>query len=199
MLQWIFIDSFRIIRYFSRSVETKRVDDMQEKPNYDYALIALGSNCGDRAAHLLNAISALLSLGLCIERLSSIYETAPVDYLNQPSFLNMAALLSPPLPSPSRLLSMLLSVEDRLGRVRDIPKGPRNIDLDLLVCGNIVQSRDSEGSVLELPHPRMHLRRFVMVPVVEICPTGVHPLLERSFYQILQAIPEDSSVVPYLG
>lgn len=172
---------------------------MQEKLSKDYALIALGSNCGDRAAHLLSAVSALVKSGLRLERLSSIYETSPVDYLDQPFFLNMAVLLAPPLPSPTGLLSLLLDLEVSLGRVRGIPKGPRIIDLDLLVYGNIVENTNSDGLSLELPHPRMHLRRFVMVPVVEICAEGVHPVLGRTFYEILSTVPEDSSVVPYLG
>ncbi len=172
---------------------------MQEKPSSDYALIALGSNCGDRAAHLLNAVSRLLQCGLRLERLSSIYETAPVDYLDQPPFLNMAALLTPPLPSPHKLLSTLLELELNLGRVRDIPKGPRTIDLDLLIYGDMVLKSSSDGLLLELPHPRMHLRRFVMVPVVEICSAGTHPVLGTQFHEILQALPEDSNVEKYLG
>lgn len=172
---------------------------MREKPNSDYALIALGSNCGDRAAHLLGAVSALLQRGLRLERLSSIYETAPVDYLDQPPFLNMAALLTPPLPSPSKLLATLLELELKLGRVRNIPKGPRTIDLDLLIYGDMVLNSSSDELPLELPHPRMHLRRFVMVPVVEIYSVGIHPALGVQFHEILRALPEDSSVEKYLG
>ncbi|MCS6886303.1 MAG: 2-amino-4-hydroxy-6-hydroxymethyldihydropteridine diphosphokinase [Acidobacteriota bacterium] len=159
------------------------------------AIVGLGSNCGDRAGYLLAAISEMMALGLKIERLSAIYETEPVDYIDQPSFLNMAALIGGRMPSPEKLLLMLLELESRLGRSRSVPKGPRTIDLDLLVYGDVVISdRQAE---LEIPHPRMHLRRFVMVPVVDVCPHGIHPVLGRSFEQILFTLPLSPRVVKY--
>src|ERR671912_536047 len=128
------------------------------------AYVGLGSNLGDRAGYLLLAVRAMLDAGLDVIRLSSIYETEAVDYENQPAFLNMVAeLRGSTLPSPDQLLARLLRVEYALGRKRDVPMGPRTIDLDLLLFKE--ERRDSE--FLTVPHPRLHSRRFVLVPLNE--------------------------------
>ncbi|MGH9753805.1 MAG: 2-amino-4-hydroxy-6-hydroxymethyldihydropteridine diphosphokinase, partial [Blastocatellia bacterium] len=102
------------------------------------AYLGLGSNLGDRAANLLRALKALRDAGLNLVALSSIYETEPVDYLDQPDFLNMAVAVSAPLIEPFSLLKLCLAVEARLGRARLIPKGARAIDIDLLLFDNAV-------------------------------------------------------------
>lgn len=155
------------------------------------AYVGLGSNLGDRAGYLLLAVRGMLDAGLCVRRLSSIYETAPVDLLEQPAFLNMVAEVGGPLPTPEQMLARLLRVEYALGRRRDVPRGPRTIDLDLLLYGN--EQRNTE--FLTLPHPRLQERRFALTPLVELVPHLVHPKLQRTLTDLLAATADTSAVV----
>jgi len=133
----------------------------------------------------------MMQAGLDIARLSSIYETEPVETFAQPAFLNMVAeLRGDKLPSPDRLMETLLEIEERLGRTREVPLGPRNIDLDFLLYGDRLQSTP----VLTLPHPRLHRRRFVLEPLAELCPQLVHPTLQRTIDQLLAATTDNSDV-----
>jgi 2-amino-4-hydroxy-6-hydroxymethyldihydropteridine diphosphokinase len=133
----------------------------------------------------------MLAAGLDVIRLSSIYETQPVEYTEQPVFLNLAAeLRGSTLPTPEQTLARLLRIEFALGRTRDIRLGPRTIDLDLLLFKD--EQRDTE--FLTLPHPRLHLRRFVLVPLSELVPNLVHPVLQQSISDLL-ANCEDQSMV----
>ncbi|MFS0874125.1 2-amino-4-hydroxy-6-hydroxymethyldihydropteridine diphosphokinase [Paenibacillus xylanilyticus] len=135
---------------------------------YSEAYIALGANLGDREQTLLEALTLLdAHPNIVVLRCSSLYETEPVGYVDQPSFLNMAAAVQTNL-APEQLLTELLEVENRLGRVRDIRWGPRTVDLDLLWMDG--ESRDTE--LLQLPHPRMGERAFVLVPLSDIVPEG---------------------------
>jgi 2-amino-4-hydroxy-6-hydroxymethyldihydropteridine diphosphokinase len=153
--------------------------------------VSLGSNLGDRAGYLLLAVRGMLNAGLDVIRLSSIYETQPVEYTDQPTFLNMVAeLRGSTLPSPEQLLARMLRIEYALGRTRDVYMGPRTIDLDLLIH----KDEHRETEFLKLPHPRMHLRRFVLVPLNELVPTLQHPSLHRTIGDLLQHL-EDSSAV----
>lgn len=153
--------------------------------------VGLGSNLGDRAGYLLLAVRGLLAAGLCVTRLSAIYETEPVDVLDQPRFLNMVAELSGDTQfSPEQTLARLLRIEYALGRRRDVPRGPRTIDLDLLLYGDAQQAME----LLTLPHPRLHLRRFVLVPLAELAPDLVHPRLRQSIKQLLADLPDDTDV-----
>ncbi len=153
--------------------------------------VGLGSNLGDRAGHLLLAVRGLLAAGLCVTRLSAIYETEPVDVLEQPHFLNMVAELSGNTSfAPEQTLARLLRIEYALGRRRDVPKGPRTIDLDLLLYGDAQQ----ESELLTLPHPRLHLRRFVLTPLAELAPDLVHPIFKQSVAQLLVSVPDDTNV-----
>jgi 2-amino-4-hydroxy-6-hydroxymethyldihydropteridine diphosphokinase len=155
------------------------------------AYVSLGSNLGDRAGFLLLAVRGMLAAGLDVIRLSSIYETQPVEYTEQPVFLNLVAeLRGSTLPTPEQTLARLLRNEFALGRTRDIRLGPRTIDLDLLLFKD--EQRDTE--FLTLPHPRLHLRRFVLVPLTELVPTLVHPVLQQSISELL-ANCEDQSMV----
>ena len=155
------------------------------------AYVSLGSNLGDRAGFLLLAVRGMLAAGLDVIRLSSIYETQPVEYTEQPVFLNLVAeLRGSTLPSPEQTLARLLRIEFALGRTRDIRLGPRTIDLDLLLFKD--EQRDTE--FLTLPHPRLHLRRFVLVPLSELVPNLVHPVLQQSISDLL-ANCEDQSMV----
>ena len=155
------------------------------------AYVSLGSNLGDRAGFLLLAVRGILAAGLDVIRLSSIYETQPVEYTEQPVFLNLVAeLRGSTLPTPEQTLARLLRIEFALGRTRDIRLGPRTIDLDLLLFKD--EQRDTE--FLALPHPRLHLRRFVLVPLSELVPNLVHPVLQQSISDLLTNC-EDQSMV----
>jgi len=154
------------------------------------AYVGLGANLGDRAGNLLLGVRGMLDAGLLVTRLSAIYETEPVEYKEQPKFLNMVAELRINTPRPEQMMARLLRVEYALGRQRNTPKGPRTIDLDLLIYGH----EERKNDLLTLPHPRMHLRRFVLVPFVEVEPKIIHPTLKMTIEQLLQA-NEDKSVV----
>src|SRR2546426_12180403 len=130
------------------------------------AYIALGSNLGDRAGNLLLAIRGMMEAALCVSRVSSIYETEPISEVKQPPYLNMVVEVGNPLPAPEQVMARLLRIEFALGRVRDIEAGPRTIDLDLLLYGDL----KSDTEFLKLPHPRMHQRRFVIEPLAENAP-----------------------------
>jgi 2-amino-4-hydroxy-6-hydroxymethyldihydropteridine diphosphokinase len=156
------------------------------------AYVGLGSNLGDRAGYLLLAVRGMLEAGLDVIRLSSIYETEPVEYENQPAFLNMVAeLRGSTLPSPEQVLARLLRIEYALGRTRDVRMGPRTIDLDLL----IFKDQRSETQFLTVPHPRLASRRFVLVPLNELVPNVHHPVLEKSISQLLAQTEDQSAVV----
>lgn len=152
----------------------------------------MGSNLGDRAGNLLLGVRGMLSAGLAVTRLSSIYETEPVgvDTRHSP-YLNMAAeLTGPGLPSPEQLLARLLRVEYACGRRRESVHAPRTLDLDLLVYGD--EKRDS--LYLTLPHPRMRARRFVLAPLAELAPELIDPVSGKSVRELLSALEDESSV-----
>jgi 2-amino-4-hydroxy-6-hydroxymethyldihydropteridine diphosphokinase len=156
------------------------------------AYVCLGSNLGDRAAYLLLAVRGMLEAGLDVIRVSSIYETAPVENENQPPFLNLVAeLRGATLPSPEQLLARLLRIEYTLGRTRDIHQGPRTIDLDLLIFKDELANTE----FLTLPHPRLHLRRFVLVPLNELVPNLVHPVLKKPVRELLAHTDDGAKVV----
>lgn len=154
------------------------------------AYVGLGSNLGDRAGHLLLGVRGMLNAGLRVARLSSIYETEPVDVTDQPAFLNMAAELAAPLPRPEQLLARLLRVEYLAGRTRERERGPRTLDLDLLLYGGLV----TQSELLTLPHPRLHLRRFALAPLAELAPDLLHPALRQTIAQLLDATPDTPAV-----
>jgi 2-amino-4-hydroxy-6-hydroxymethyldihydropteridine diphosphokinase len=155
------------------------------------AYVGLGSNLGDRAGNLLLAVRGMMEASLEVTRLSAIYETEPVETFAQPAFLNMVAELSgTTLPAPEQVMARLLRIEYALGRTREVPLGPRTIDLDLLFYGD--EKRDTE--FLILPHPRLHQRRFVLEPLAELCPNLVHPQLSLTIAELLRQVDNSATV-----
>ncbi|HEU5342563.1 2-amino-4-hydroxy-6-hydroxymethyldihydropteridine diphosphokinase [Edaphobacter sp.] len=156
------------------------------------AAIALGSNlnsaAGDREANLREAIERLGTLGE-VRAVSSFYDTEPVGYTAQPRFLNGALLLETELP-PEKLIRALLAIERAMGRVRDAaaPKGPRVIDLDLLLYGDAVMNTEE----LTLPHPAIAEREFVLGPLAEIAPGMIHPVLGLTVSEMLDRLRTSS-------
>lgn len=149
-------------------------------------LIALGSNLGDRLAHLADAVAAIAAdPAIEVVAVSGLYETAPVGGPdNQGPFLN-AALLAETALAPAAVLARLQGIERNHARERVVHWGPRTLDLDLLAYGETV----SNDAALELPHPRMHERRFVMVPVCDVAPAWLHPRLGRNMRDLLETLP----------
>jgi 2-amino-4-hydroxy-6-hydroxymethyldihydropteridine diphosphokinase len=149
--------------------------------------LSLGSNVGDREATLHSAIAALPQAGVCLKQLSSIYETEPVDYLDQPWFLNCVVKGETEL-APQALLQVLRSIEAQLGNKKDFAKGPRKIDLDMLLYGNeTIVTPD-----LQVPHPRMLQRRFVLTPLAEIAPNLQHPSWPATAAALLDGLTDTS-------
>jgi 2-amino-4-hydroxy-6-hydroxymethyldihydropteridine diphosphokinase len=151
--------------------------------------IGLGSNIGDRRAHLDRARKGLGEAGLRIVEQSALYRTEPVEVVDQEEFINQVVGCETGL-DPEAILGVCLSVERSMGRVRIRDKGPRVIDLDLLLAGDDIRS----GGSLQVPHPRMHLRRFVLVPLAEISPGARHPVLNLTAADMLSRCPDRSRV-----
>jgi len=158
--------------------------------NHTKAFIGLGSNLGDRAGNLLLAVRGMMEAAICVCRLSSIYETEPISEVEQPRFLNMVVEVGNPLPGPEQMMARLLRIEFLLGRIRDTRDGPRTIDLDLLLYGDI----ESHTEFLMLPHPRLHERRFVLEPLAEIAPQLMHPTLKCTATELLESLQDESAV-----
>jgi len=150
--------------------------------------LGLGSNLGGRLRHLLDALSRLSAVGE-ITRLSSLYETEPVGLKEQDAFLNAVACIRTPR-APREFFEHLHRIEHDLGRIRIIPNGPRTLDLDILFWGGAVIHDDG----LTVPHPRLHLRRFVLVPLCELAPDLIHPVLGISVQTLLDNLDDPAAV-----
>jgi 2-amino-4-hydroxy-6-hydroxymethyldihydropteridine diphosphokinase len=151
--------------------------------------LSLGSNLGDRAANLERAIEALSEIGARVLRRASTYETEPVDFLAQPWFLN-CVVEAETLLEPRQLLEGLQAIEHKLGSRKLVPLGPRIIDLDVL----FYEAEVIHEAGIEIPHPRLAERRFVLIPLAEIAPEFRHPVLRKTAAELLAATPDRSAV-----
>lgn len=144
------------------------------------AFIGLGSNIGDRKKHLDDALEMLKKTeGISLLKVSPVYETKPVGYTQQPYFLNCVAEIQTVLP-PYELLDICLDIENRLKRIRKIRWGPRTADLDILFYGNLV----TDDEKLTIPHPRLHERGFVLIPMLDIAPDMYHPVFKTTIREL---------------
>ena len=145
--------------------------------------LSLGSNLANREANLSQAI-ARLPPAVRVLRVSPIYETEPVDYTTQPWFLNLVVEAETNL-SPAELLAHTTAIEHSLGRIRTTPQGPRTIDIDILLYGDVVV----QTANLQIPHPRMPQRRFVLAPLADLAPNLRHPVTHQTIREMLNAAP----------
>jgi 2-amino-4-hydroxy-6-hydroxymethyldihydropteridine diphosphokinase len=149
--------------------------------------LSLGSNIGDRARNLQAALEQLAAPDLRVVRASPTYETEPLEYAAQRWFLNLVAEAATEL-LPMQLLMRIGRVERALGRVRTVPKGPRIIDIDILFYGRTIV----RAAKLEIPHPRMAERRFVLAPLADLAPDLRHPVTGKTIREMLDAAPHQA-------
>ncbi len=156
--------------------------------------LSLGSNRGNRKGYLESALDRLRQSGARVTRISSVYQTEPVDFTDQPWFLNLACRLQTAL-NPQDLLALCQQVEKELGRVRTVPKGPRRIDIDILFYDDRIIRRPE----LSVPHPALYQRRFVLVPLAEIAAEFTDPLTGKFVKELLEHCTDESVVEPFVG
>jgi 2-amino-4-hydroxy-6-hydroxymethyldihydropteridine diphosphokinase len=168
--------------------ETKTKSDPTHPARPSVAYLSLGSNVGAREAQLHEAISRLGVIGRVIAS-SSFYETEPVEFTQQPWFLNCAVALETS-QTPEQLMASILRIEEEMGRRRVQKKGPRAIDIDILLFGNSI----IDSAELTIPHPAMHQRRFVLEPLAEIAPAVHYPALKKTIRELLDALPVGQAV-----
>jgi 2-amino-4-hydroxy-6-hydroxymethyldihydropteridine diphosphokinase len=152
------------------------------------AYLSLGSNVGDRSEQLRDAQARLSAAGRLVA-VSSLYETEPVEFTEQPWFLNCVLELETE-KTPQELMATILGIEQEMGRRRVRKKGPRTIDIDILLFGDAV----IDSPELTVPHAAMHQRRFVLEPLAEIAPEVQHPLLKKTIRELLDALPAGQTV-----
>jgi 2-amino-4-hydroxy-6-hydroxymethyldihydropteridine diphosphokinase len=152
--------------------------------------LSLGSNLGDRVGHIRKALRLLSEAGVCIHRVSSFYKTEPVGYVSQPWFINCVVEGATDL-MPLQLLKLLQSVERSLGRRPGVAKGPRPIDIDILLYENVVV----RSAALNIPHAQLSERRFVLIPLRELAGTLRIPITQRTVLEMLHETRDTSQVV----
>jgi 2-amino-4-hydroxy-6-hydroxymethyldihydropteridine diphosphokinase len=152
-------------------------------------ILSLGSNMGDRKKYIKTAVKSLKEKGFGIEKISSFYETEPVNFKDQDNFINIA-VSGRFNGEPGNLLSVINGIEDSLDRVRVLKYGPRTIDIDIILAGeNVIKNRD-----ITVPHPEYRKRKFVLVPVCEIEPGLKDPVTKKSMTTVLSECSDESEV-----
>lgn len=144
------------------------------------AYLLIGGNIGDRLANLKKAVRYIEQECGQIVLMSSIYQTAAWGLTDQPDFLNQVIVLSTPL-QPNILMNTLLSIEEKMGRIRTVKLGPRTIDLDILLIDEMIISTD----LLTIPHSALPKRKFALIPLEEVAPNFIHPIEKKTISQLL--------------
>lgn len=162
----------------------------EEKVRY---FLSLGSNLGNKKRNLSRGLSLLTRKGIRILKTSSLYKTQPVDYISQPWFLNQVVEVETEHP-PMKLLEVVEEIEQKMGRERSFPNGPRIIDIDILLAEKMILVTEK----LQIPHPRIEKRNFVLLPLKEIAPEAVHPVLDEKIENLWRKSC-DSSLVKKLS
>jgi 2-amino-4-hydroxy-6-hydroxymethyldihydropteridine diphosphokinase len=170
----------------SESTKVTKVSDDKSLPTIAY--LSLGSNVGDREARLRDAQARLGSIGE-VTAVSSVYETEPVDFIEQPWFLNCVVALET-AHAPQQLMTAILKIEEAMGRRRVQKKGPRIIDIDILLFGDTILNSQE----VTVPHPAMYERRFVLEPLAEIAPELRHPVFNQTVLELRDALPPGQTV-----
>jgi len=167
----------------------KAAKDFTKSPASTRTYLSLGSNLGDRSENLRAGIDRLRQCGKIIA-ISPFYETEPMELRDQPWFVNCVIALDTEL-SATELLARIQEIEAELGRKRQVSKGPRTLDIDILLFGDQV----IDGKDLRIPHPAMEERRFVLEPLVEIAPNVRHPVSGKSVQKLLEDLGRDAGQV----
>lgn len=154
------------------------------------AYVGLGSNLGDRAGNLLLAVRGLMEAGFSVHKLSGIYETEPVGVAGHDNYLNMTAEIHLSGITPSQMMARMLRIEYLLGRKDKFLQKPRSVDLDLLLFDGL----EINSELVTIPHPQMHERRFVLIPLAEIAPHAFHPRLKKCVAELLADAGDQSEV-----
>jgi len=178
------------------SLESREGDGMRQGKDYNSGVkgkvcfLGLGSNVADKRGNLVRARRRLERAGVEVLKASSVYRTEPVGVRDQPWFYNQVLEVRTNL-GPQELMDLAKSIEAAMKRVPTIEKGPRTIDIDILLAGDTV----IESPELTVPHPRLAVRNFVLVPLNEIAPRAVHPVLRKTVHELLSSCPDLSSVL----
>lgn len=151
--------------------------------------LLLGCNIGNRKSNLTRAITLIKEAGIKVKKCSSIYKTAAWGITDQADFFNQVLITETDHP-PLELLAVLLSIEKSMGRERKVKWGPRLIDIDILFFGDIA----IESSILTIPHPELHNRRFTLQPLYEIAPDLIHPILNKTIEELLAICPDSGQI-----
>lgn len=170
-------------------METKGIKpDTSSRTMPKLVYLSLGSNVGDRETQLRDAQARLSAAGRVVA-VSSFYETEPVEFTQQPWFLNCAVALETG-KTPQQLMTAILRIEEEMGRQRGQKKGPRSIDIDILIFEDLIM----DSTELTIPHPAMHQRRFVLEPLAEIAPELLHPIFKKTISELRDALPAGQAV-----